>query len=319
MNFKDPASRKKLVFIPAVFAAVIAGAYFFALNNDFDFEIQHFASGSVPFILLTVFLFLSAAFAVCAYIPVRKRVYSENPPTPLFMIFAASFTAILASALFIYRIPTLARYIKLIATPKYLSSSLGGYQRPLLYLRCTEIITLPFISAAFLSFVIPAKSASLVKFRCFASILGCLSLTVSLFASYFDFSDALNGAVRNLTTIIEACTALFTLSETRLIFPEDDRRRSYPMSVGLSCITASAALGLSLGALLFRLICPNAADPNPTFLRSALYFGISLTALARLTTLCSCSSPKSDESGENDGEAGKDSISDNTSADANKD
>lgn len=295
MNFKDPASRKKLVFIPAVFAAFTAGAYFFALKNDFDFEIQHFAPGSVPFILLSVFLILSAAFSLCAYIPARKRVYSENPPTPLFMIFAASFTAILASALFIYKIPTLARYIKLIATPQYLSASLGGYQRPLLYLRCTEIITLPFVSAAFLSFVIPAKNASLVKFRCFASILGCLSLTVSLFASYFDFSDALNGAVRNLTTIVEACTALFTLSETRLIFPEDDSRRSYPMSVGLSCITSSAALGLSLGALLFRIFCPNAADPNPALLRSALYFGISLAALARLTTLSSCSSPKTDD------------------------
>ena len=78
---------------------------------------------------------------------------------------------------------------------------------------------------------------------------------------------------------------LFFLSEAKLSFVNEKNRVSYAFSYFASFLCSTITLGISLGMFLSRLLNPIINDPQPNLLKCAMYFAVSVTALARLNSL----------------------------------
>ncbi|MGN1410327.1 MAG: hypothetical protein ACI4XJ_09140 [Eubacteriales bacterium] len=286
MNFLTPAKCKRLPIIYIVFAALTAVTYFFAMKNDFDADIGHFAFGSVPFYICASVTALSALAAVISSYSSKKYVYASIPENGAVYYFGACLSAILALVIFVIglgdmRLTVLSGGASFSSLPAKLKFELF------------ELILTPFIAVSYILSLFEKTKVS--KIRAALTVLAAVSLNLSLFSCYFDFSIPLNSPVRNYITIMDSSILLFLLSEARLSFPAEEKRASYSFSVFASGVSASVTLGISAGMILLRLICPIADDPNPDLYRCALYFAISLTAEARLFSLTGCAKDKPNE------------------------
>ena len=65
----------------------------------------------------------------------------------------------------------------------------------------------------------------------------------------------------------------------------EKNRVSYAFSYFASFLCSTITLGISLGMFLSRLLNPIINDPQPNLLKCAMYFAVSVTALARLNSL----------------------------------
>lgn len=283
MNFLTPAKEKRLPIIFVILAAVTAVTYFFAMKNDFDADIGHFSLGSIPFYICAAATAVSALAAVASAYSSKKFVCSSTPENGAVYYFGACLAAVISLVLFAVGL----RDMRLtVLSGGAAVSSLSVKSK----FELAELILTPFIALSYLLSLIGRTKVSGI--RSAVTVLAALSLNLSLFACYFDFSLPLNSPVRNYTTIIDSSVLLFLLSEARLSFPAEEKRASYSFSVLASALASSVTLGISAGMLLHRLICPISGDPNPDLYRCALYFAISLTAAARLFSLTKCAAEK---------------------------
>lgn len=253
---------KKLTFIFPILALITAIGYFLALKSHFDAEIGHFAADSVWFYISCAGIAISALLAAVLSKLASKKVSIAQPPehNPL-SVFASIFAAIIAVVL-------------LVTSAADISFGLiGKFGKLSAYL-------LPFITLSCLLSLVPSMKVGSVRVIC--TMLGALSVNLSLFELYFDFSIPLNSPVRNFTTLASVAIMLFLFSEARLAFKPEEKKALAPFTIFANAAAASCTLGITAGALLSKFLAPIAGDPNMSIYQLALYAALSLLALTRL-------------------------------------
>lgn len=276
MNFFDPAKNKRISTVSPIIAALIAGTYYIAMKLNFDADIGHFARGSVPFIICVVLSVLSGAVAVLTYYSAKKYDLERNDSVQPVYVFGAVLASILSVAILIFGL----RDMKLTVL------SAGGTFTSLSADNKLEFVSLllsPMIAAAYILTLVKQTRNTWPHTLC--CIFAALCLNVYLFACYFDFSLPLNSPVRNYITVMDSSILLFFLSEAKLSFVNEKNRVSYAFSYFASFLCSTVTLGISLGMFLSRLLNPIANDPQPNMLVCAMFFAVSVTALARLNSL----------------------------------
>ena len=141
-------------------------------------------------------------------------------------------------------------------------------------------VTILAVAAVFILYSIDSQRGKTA--HKIAAIIAPLSINLTMFARYFDFSQPLNGPVRNVTIIIHCAVLLFLLSEARLAFGERVTARFY---VFASSVAASIGMGLSLGGVIWGIVDSSSPNPGETIARLALYVAVGCIAIDRLTSL----------------------------------
>lgn len=276
MNFFDPEKNR---FIRAVFpfcAAVGAASFYMAMRNDFEADIAHFARGSVPFIICVVFTILAAVLSCVTYFATKNHGTLEEVKPGMLLTTANLLTAVSSVAVFVTGLTDLRINVM---TGSGSISMLSADKLEVLCVILTPAVTV----SAILSVIERTRNTAIHTFFC---ILTMLYFNLKLFAGYFDFSTAINGPVRNYVSIILSAVLLFSFSEARISFGKRENRSTYAYSFFASSLCASITLGISTAMLLYRATCPTTInDPTPSIYSCALYFAVSLTALARLISL----------------------------------
>ncbi len=276
MNFFDPAKNKRIAIVSPIIAALIAGTYYIAMKMDFDADIGHFARGSVPFIICVVLSVISGAVAVLSYYSAKKYDLERSDNVPPTYVFGAVLASILSFAVLFFGL----RDMKLTVL------SAGGTFTSLSADNKLEFVSLllsPTIAGAYILTLV--KQTRNTWSHTLFCIFAALCMNVYLFACYFDFSLPLNSPVRNYITVMDSAMLLFFLSEAKLSFVNEKNRVSYAFSYFASFLCSTITLGISLGMFLSRLLSPVVNDPQPNLLKCAMYFAVSVTALARLNSL----------------------------------
>lgn len=256
---------KKISFIYPILAAVIAIAYFLALKSDFDTTIGHFERGSIWFYIfsgaIVIAVVISAILSKLSEKKVSVISYPGNGPLP---VFASIFGALMAVMLLVSSAADLSKGVL---------DTFGKYAAYLV----------PFIALSLILSL--SKKTAVGPIRSICAALGAVSVNLSMFESYFDFSIPLNSPVRNLTTIANTAVLLFLFSEARLTFKMNERRVLTPFYIFSCMTTASIALGISCGAILSKIFAPIVGDPNLSMYRLAMYAAIGLLAISRVFAL----------------------------------
>ena len=188
-----------------VVGLAIAVSYFFALRNDFDAEIGHFATGSVPFLILTVLSVLCCLCSVVLFFMFRsKYVVAAKPKQTPLSIFGIVLCVIMCIGILIGETGILSGF-KDVNIPAAISAALTP--------GIAALLVLCYLSSQ--------KDENRTKNDLFAVVMGILaiiSVILKMFAEYFDFSKPINGHVKILTMVMQAFVLLFLVSETRLCF-----------------------------------------------------------------------------------------------------
>ena len=244
---------------------MIAIGYFMALKYDFEVSIGHFARGSVWFYVFSAGIIASVILAaVLAKLSEKKFAIVKFPETNFISVFATVLAAVLAILLLVSAAIDLS------------FGRVGSFGKYASYL-------LPFISISLVMAMFSKFRTGTV--RLIASSLAAISITLTMFEMYFDFSVPLNSPVRNLSTIANAAVMLFIFSEARITLKADSRRITSKFYIFANASAASLSLGITVGAILEKLFCPIVNDPNMSLLRLGMYAAISLLALSRLFSL----------------------------------
>lgn len=278
MNFFDPAKNKLLRIICPVLALIIGVSYFAAMKLDFDEDIGHFASGSVPFIVSIVFTVIAAVLSAASYFSAKKYDIVEDEGLSFIYVFGAVF----ASALSVTVLFTGLSDMRLTAIGSYGTFSVSVLSTQNKF-ELVSLILSPALAVSYILSLFDKTRKSWV--RTLFCILSSLCMIFYLFSSYFDFSLPLNSPVKNYLIVLYSSSLLFLLSEARLSFKAAENRASYAFTCFSSLLSSSAALGISLGMLAHRVFNPLINDPNPSVLQCAMFFAVSLTAFARLCSL----------------------------------
>lgn len=249
---------EKLFLLLPILGVVIAIAYFLAMRQDFEYDIQHFATDSVWFWVFTSANIAAAVIsAALAILPKKSVVVAKLPaPSPL-SLFAAILSIIMAIGVFVTEIGEIAGPIQKLAS----------------------FLTL-FIPASMAVYCIEKYRGSSIH-RIIA-LLGAASVNLIMFARYFDFSQPLNGPVRNVTTLIHCAVLLFLLSELRLSFGISSNRVTTAFYIFSSAVASSIALGFSVGGILYNVTSDSIGNPNESILRLGLYVAVAMVAIDRL-------------------------------------
>ncbi len=279
MNFFDPSKNKILRIICPLLALVICVSYCAAMKLDFDENIGHFASHSVPFAVCVIFTVISALLAALSYFPSKNYDIVSDDDYSLVYVFGAVF----ASALSVSVLFTGLNDMRLTSMGGVFSLSGLSTQAKLEF--CSIILSPTVAVSYILSLFSKTKKTRVRTLFC---TLSALCIVFYLFSCYFDFSLPLNSPVRNYIIVLYSCSMLFVLSEARLSFAKDENRASYALSCFSSLLSSSVALGISAGMLAHRVFSPLINDPNPSVTQCAMFFAISLTALARLWSIKEC-------------------------------
>jgi len=144
-------------------------------------------------------------------------------------------------------------------------------------------ILLPFLGAGLLLSLFDRTADS--WFRLIGFLLGALSVNLTMFSCYFDFSLPLNSPIRNLTVVLQACVLLQLLSEARFGMGARAVHVTPFFLVFTSSLAASVTLGLSGGALLNHFLNHVPGDPNLSADRLMLYAALGLLGICRLFTV----------------------------------
>lgn len=256
---------KKITVIYPFLAVVISISYFLALKFDFETTIGHFKCGSVWFYILSAAILIAAAVSVVLSKLSEKKVsvtsYPEHGPLS---IFASIFAALTAVMLLVSSAADLSRG---------LLDSFGKYAAYLV----------PFITLSMLLSLSKKTAVGLIRTIC--ATLGAVSINLTMFDLYFNFSIPINSPVRNLTIVANTAVLLFLFSEARLTFKMNERRVLTPFYIFSCTTTAAIALGISCGAILSKIFAPIPNDPNLSMYRLAMYAAIGLLALSRVFSL----------------------------------
>ncbi len=272
---------KKLAFVFPFLALVIAVGYFLALKSDFDASIGHFASDSVWFYISCAGTAVSAALAaVLSKLASKKISITQHPEHNVLSVFGSVFAAIVSVVLLISSATDISLGL------------LGKFGKYAAYL-------LPFIALSCILSLVPSLKTGAIRVIC--TMLGALSVNLTMFDLYFDFSIPLNSPVRNFTTIASVAVMLFLFSEARLAFRLDEKKALAPFTIFANASAASCSLGISVGALLSKIFAPIAGDPNMSLYQLALYAALSLIALSRLLSFAKIAGEYSDEQKKADG------------------
>lgn len=256
---------RKAAWICPVLAVIIAIAYFCAMRYDYDFTLSYFSADSVFAAVVWVGICLAAALAIALALLMRKSEVSSGPDNSPLTLFGTVLGGLMALMLIAHGIRDIVNH------------SLTGKAE------IAALILLPFIAASlFLMNSTKYRGSNAHKI---CASLAALSVNMSMFACYFDFDIALNSSVRNLTTVVQASVLMFLISEARLAFGVPNERLRSGFYIFTSAITSSAVLGFTLGAIAFKVINPNPADPNLPIFRLAMYLALACIAADRLMAL----------------------------------
>ncbi len=256
-----------------IVGVVVALALSCGLVLSFDEDIGHFSKNAGALYVLVVGLL--AATGISAFLgrsAVGKFSFRHFPEPSLLTICTSYFVAILA----------------------VVTAAADLYDMYLLHPGSGSLLSL--VAAILL----PALTVSLLlgtnrktrrsTLRVLFALFAVLSVTVHMFANYFDFTLPLNSPVRNVVTIAEAGVMLFLLSEVRLAL-DPAKRATTPFFVFSSAFAASAVLGISFGLCVFGFASPSATDMGISVYRFACYAGLGLLALSRLLTALTADGP----------------------------
>ncbi len=260
--------RLLMKFLPLfpVLALVIAFGISVGLIFDFDMGIGYFNFGSPWLFLLSAGIILSAVLAAIFGIAAKEKFsLSAFPPATPLSTFASYFAGIMALVLFVMDIYD-AVYL-----------SLGTSSR----LSMIASLLLPAITVSMILGCYKKTRQSVV--RIVFTMLAALSVNLTMFACYFDSTLAINSPVRNMITIAQAAILLFLLSEARLSISLE--RATAPFMIFTAAISASAALGISIGLLIFRFDAQADYGFRLSAYRYACYVAIGLLAFTRLLSL----------------------------------
>lgn len=252
-----------------ILALIIAVSFFFSMQNDFDYDIGHFATESVSFRIVIISAVFSIIFAaVLAFSSYGAASFTGIPDeSPI-----TYFGSILSAGMSFAGLFSVATDISLgVAVNKF---------------SIIATILLPFIGISAILSLIPSMRFS--KIRQICAILAVLSVNFSMFSDYFTFILPLNSPIRNLTTVMKCAIMLYLLSEARFSFGVSVTRTTVPFFVLSSAVTSTVTLGYSLGAVAFALLRPTVDDPNPTILSLALCVAIGIHAFGRILSCAKC-------------------------------
>jgi len=255
-----------LVFVFPVLALLTAAGYFFAMKSDFDTVIGHFASGSAAYTLVIIAVLVSVLLAAAAaLIGSRTASFTGDPGENPVSVFGAVFTALMSLASLL---PVAGNLMLGVSVSKAAVAA--------------AVLT-PFIGVSMILSVIPSYRFS--SARRFCAVLAAVCVNISMFADYFDFTLPLNSPVRNLVTVAKGAALLYLLAEARFSFGHASSRPTLLFTVFSSAVTASAALGYTLGAILTNSAAALSSNPNPPTLHLCLYTAIGIHAVGRLLSL----------------------------------
>lgn len=257
---------KKIPWVFPVFAVILAVSYYLALKNDFDADIGHFAANSIFFRIVIAAVLLSAAAALIAAAPSRKTVsVVAMPKITVPAIFFSVFGAVVVVTMLIDFLTDLSMGFPYTQFARYAA------------------ILLPFLGAGLILSLFDRTADS--WFRLIGFLLGALSVNLTMFSCYFDFSLPLNSPIRNLTVVLQACVLLQLLSEARFGMGARAAHVTPFFLVFTSGLAASVTLGLSGGALLHHFLNHIPEDPNLSPDRLMLYAALGLLGVCRLFTV----------------------------------
>lgn len=255
-------------------AAVMAVAYFLALKFDFDFTIAHFATDSFAFWLFAISAGIAAALAVVLTLACPKNATLSASPAPApLSLFGGILAVIVSIFVFITEMKSSREAIRI-------AKETLGKAQPVLYMQLIGSVMILAVAAVIVLSCIEAQRGKTA--HKIASIIAPLSINLTMFARYFDFSQPLNGPVRNVTIMVHCAVLLFLLSEARLAFGDRVTARFY---VFASSVAASIGLGLSLGGVIWNIVDSGTQNPGESIARLALYVAVGLIAIDRLTVL----------------------------------
>ncbi len=257
---------QKIRFVFPPLAVILAISYYLAMKNDFDHDIGHFATDSLPFGIATAAVFLSIAAALIAALPSMKSVsVVAMPKITVPSIFVSVFGAVVTVAMLI----------------DYLTDRSLGF--PYTKFAQFAAILLPFLGIALALSLFDRTAEG--WFRLGGFLLSALSINLTMFSCYFDFALPLNSPIRNLTVILQACILLQLLSEARFGLGAHAVQVTPFFFVLTSALASSLTLGLSGGALLNHFLNPIPGDPNLSPERLILYAALGLLGMCRLFTI----------------------------------
>lgn len=255
-------------------AAVMAVAYFLALKFDFDFSIAHFSTDSFAFWLFAISAGVAAALAVVLTLACPKNATLSASPAPApLSLFGGILAVIVSIFVFIAEMKSSREAIRI-------AKETLGKAQPVLYMQLIGSVMILALAAVIVLSCIEAQRGKTA--HKIAAIIAPLSINLTMFARYFDFSQPLNGPVRNVTIMVHCAVLLFLLSEARLAFGDRITARFY---VFASSVAASIGLGLSLGGVIWNIVDSGSQNPGESIARLALYVAVGLIAIDRLTVL----------------------------------
>lgn len=269
---------KSVTVISIILSAVIGLGYYLALRDGFSFGIGHFDS-SPWFHIFTLGIVTAAVLAaIFAFLCRGYGVELTGKPSILercIMLLCFIVAALWPCRAFITR--ALVNREPLTTVQK-----LAGI--------LTVFIVLAFLFAAF-------RSKKLATTTAIFFILAALAINFSIFVTYFDFSVPVNSPVRNVTTIMQCSVLLFMISEARFALPKESSRATAVFAAFVNIFTFTVCFGVSLAAILFGALHPNAADPNLPNEWLMFFFAVSVAAFSRITKLCLslCDLPEEEE------------------------
>lgn len=279
MNFFDISKNKYLrIFFPAL-AFAIGVCLWLAMKFDFEPDIAQFTGGSAPFIISIVLSVIAAVFSALCYIPAKKYDIDTDTVPSSHYIFGAALCAIMSVVTIVVRISDVRLTLSAIGSDG-MFSALNTTQK----LELISTALMPFITLSCV-FSISDKTRN-TAVHTVSWILAACCLIISLFASYFDFSTALNSPVRHYITVTKAALLFFMFSEARISFGKRDKYPSYAISCFACALCSAISLGVCYGMFVYRLTeSPLPSDPTLDIYTSSTYFALSFMALSRMFML----------------------------------
>ncbi|MBR4959511.1 MAG: hypothetical protein IKY52_01285 [Clostridia bacterium] len=192
---------KRILPVQAVFA-VLAGIFWAATGlMDFDWSIRHITGASLWYIVTLLSLLLGFGCTIFLMIPARRtRQYRHSPvdlPETLCCFFIAAMLGIHA----------LRQFYTLLTTPPASASAIST-----MFLSRFAAVGMLLCALYFLLLGLGRRG----HFVTLIAMGACLGNMLVLFRDYFDFSQPLNGPLRNFAMLSYAAMLLFLIAETRV-------------------------------------------------------------------------------------------------------
>ena len=288
-TFAVPKAARIPPFLPPLFGTAAAVCYAAAMSRDFEFGLGHFSPSSVFFLAAVVFCALGCVLSlVYAASFAGRTVYRALPsPSPL-SFFGAFLGAAMCVLIFMQNLlgyrTARAEEARDAADGLIVAGPLSSVK---LYL-IAAVLGL-FLAAALL-FPLLHKSRH-AWYAVIAALLGVLSVNISMFAAYFDFSVPLNSPVRNFTTLTQGVVLLFLLGEARIALCEDPADLPPAFQYFSSAACAVFGIGIGGGGGVWQIlrsfsfgseILFKTPEPNLPASRLFLYAAIGCIAADRL-------------------------------------